>query len=268
MIAAVDLRPLQQLAEIGGDEVGADLLGTSFARSGFFSARPMKSTFGWRAATSPRNRPTRPPPTIARPMRFGFFFGMRRQAAARFAGAPQREIDRRVALGRQVGGDVDLHHHARVLRRHQHRPVVDHRLEEVHRLRRHRPGVGVLDRLARHGRHRQLHALLHRVQHHVAVGVVDDHRALGADHLDPGGGEVRIARRQAPAAADHEGEAAVHRDRDPLRVGNVGAGRLPHRAEVHLRVHAHRLGRLEAPQHEVEVVRRLHRRRRELRRGR
>ncbi len=49
---------------------------TSLARSGFFSAIPIQSTCGWRAATSPRNRPTRPAPTIARPMRRGFFFGM------------------------------------------------------------------------------------------------------------------------------------------------------------------------------------------------
>src|SRR5438128_10403386 len=41
---------------------------TSWARSGFSSARPTHFTSGWRAATSPRNRPTRPPPMMARPM--------------------------------------------------------------------------------------------------------------------------------------------------------------------------------------------------------
>src|SRR3954464_1830738 len=41
---------------------------TSWARSGLSSARPTHLTSGWRAATSPRNRPTRPPPMMARPM--------------------------------------------------------------------------------------------------------------------------------------------------------------------------------------------------------
>src|SRR3954471_21758882 len=41
---------------------------TSWARSGLSSARPIHFTSGWRAATSPRNRPTRPPPMMARPM--------------------------------------------------------------------------------------------------------------------------------------------------------------------------------------------------------
>src|ERR1700692_4252910 len=45
---------------------------TSRARSGFFSAMPIQSTFPCRAATSPRNSPTRPAPTTARPMLFGF----------------------------------------------------------------------------------------------------------------------------------------------------------------------------------------------------
>src|SRR3954469_22841752 len=41
---------------------------TSWARSGLISARPTHFTSGWRAATSPRNSPTRPPPMMARPM--------------------------------------------------------------------------------------------------------------------------------------------------------------------------------------------------------
>ncbi len=97
------------------------------------------------------------------------------------------------------------------------------------------------------------------------MAVIDHDRALGADHLDPGGRKIRVAERQAPAAADDEGQAAVHRHRHPLRVGDVGAAaRLLHRAVVRLRIDAHRLRRLEAPEQEIEVVRALHRRRREL----
>src|SRR3974390_2919123 len=47
---------------------------TSPARLGFLSARPIHCTAGWRAATSPRNRPTRPPPLIARPRPLADFF--------------------------------------------------------------------------------------------------------------------------------------------------------------------------------------------------
>src|SRR5262249_11109796 len=52
--------------------------------------------------------------------------------------------------------------------------------------------------------------------------------------------------------------------RAPLRVGHVLRARLPHCAVVHLRVDAHRLRRLEAPEDEVEVMGRFHRRWREL----
>src|SRR5437879_10049186 len=86
---------------------------TIFNRSCFKSATPMKSTIGWRAATSPRNNPTRPAPTIARPMRLGCFL-------KRFL---QGKIDGQVLLRREIRGDVDLHHHARMLRRQQHRTV-------------------------------------------------------------------------------------------------------------------------------------------------
>src|SRR3954462_10490626 len=78
---------------------------TSFARSCLRSATPMKSTIGWRAATSPRNSPTRPVPMIARPMRLGCFLKR----------SPQRQRDGLVPLGGEVGGHVHLHHHARVL---------------------------------------------------------------------------------------------------------------------------------------------------------
>src|SRR5258706_2538000 len=176
---------------------------TSLARSGLRSATPMKSTCGWRAATSPRNRPTRPAPIIARPILLG---DLRNGAQRRL----ERQGDGLVALGGEVGGHVDLHHHARVLGLHHHLAVVHHCFEEVHRLRRHRPGVGVLDELAGHGRHRQLHALLHRVDDDVLVAVVHHHRALGADHLDPGGGAVLIAEPQGAGAADHHRHAVCH----------------------------------------------------------
>src|SRR6516162_5967369 len=45
---------------------------TSAPRLGFFSAMPIHSTAGWRAATSPRNSPTRPAPTMASPMPLAF----------------------------------------------------------------------------------------------------------------------------------------------------------------------------------------------------
>src|SRR6185312_15986204 len=86
-------------------------------RSSRRSATPMKSTIGWRAATSPRKSPTRPAPTIARPIRLGCFFkGLP-------LGGLQGQIHRQVALRRKVGGDIDLHHHARMLRGDEHRAV-------------------------------------------------------------------------------------------------------------------------------------------------
>ena len=47
---------------------------TSLARAGLVSASPIQSTCGCRAATSPRNSPTRPAPMMASPMRFGVFW--------------------------------------------------------------------------------------------------------------------------------------------------------------------------------------------------
>src|SRR5881394_842094 len=96
---------------------------TSLARSGLRSTTPIQSTCGCRAATSPRKSPTRPAPTMARPMRLGCFLKR----------LPERKRDHFVALGRKVGGHVDLHHHARVLGRDHHWPVVDHRFEEMDR---------------------------------------------------------------------------------------------------------------------------------------
>src|SRR4051794_18087335 len=108
------------------------------------SATPMKSTIGWRAATSPRKRPTRPAPTMARPMRLGCFFN--RLSACLFTF--ERQLHRLVRLGREVGSHVDLHDHARVLGRDQHRPVERDGLEEMHRLGGHRAGERMLDELA------------------------------------------------------------------------------------------------------------------------
>ncbi len=96
------------------------------------------------------------------------------------------------------------------------------------------------------------------------MGVVDDERAFGADELDPCHRKIRICGRQAPARADHERNAAVHGDGDVLRVGHVGAAGCAHRAVVDGRIHADRLGGLQAPQNEIEVVGRFHRRRRQL----
>src|SRR5437764_13028045 len=97
---------------------------TSLARSGLRSATPIQSTCGWRAATSPRKSPTRPAPTMARPMRLGCF--LKRLS--------EWQRDDLVALGGEIGGHVDLHHHARVLGGDHHWPVVHHSLEEVHGL--------------------------------------------------------------------------------------------------------------------------------------
>src|SRR5580700_10965304 len=47
---------------------------TSAPRLGFFSAMPIHSMAGWRAATSPRNSPTRPAPTMASPIPLAFRF--------------------------------------------------------------------------------------------------------------------------------------------------------------------------------------------------
>ena len=96
------------------------------------------------------------------------------------------------------------------------------------------------------------------------MAVVDDDRAVGADHLDPRRREIRITGRQRPAAADDDRDAAIHREHDPLRIGDGLTRRLLHHAEVLLRINAHGLRGLEAPQQEIEVVRRFHRRGREL----
>src|ERR671931_452336 len=55
------------------------------------------------------------------------------------------------------------------------------------------------------------------------MAVVHHHRTIGADHLDPRGGEVWVAERQAPAAANHHRHAVVQGDHHPLLVGHVAA---------------------------------------------
>src|SRR5260221_3891851 len=97
---------------------------TSLARSGLRSATPMKSTCGWRAATSPRNRPTRPAPMIARPILLG---DLRNGAQRRL----ERQGDGLVALGGEIGGPVDLHPPAPPLGLHHPFPAGPHPFEEV-----------------------------------------------------------------------------------------------------------------------------------------
>src|SRR5207244_4375290 len=82
-------------------------------------------------------------------------------------------------------GHAELHHLPGPFRLDQHRPVERDRLDEMHGLARHRSGVDVPDRLARHGRHREHGAVLDRAEHHVAMRVVDHDCAIGSDHLDP-----------------------------------------------------------------------------------
>ena len=89
---------------------------------------------------------------------------------------------------------------------HHHRPFVDDGFEEMHRLRRHRPRVRVLHELPGHRRHGQPQAVLDRLQHDVAVRIVHDDRAVGADDLDPRRGKVGIAWRIAPGSS---GQALV-----------------------------------------------------------
>ena len=136
------------------------------------------------------------------------------------AGA-QRQVDRLVAVGGDVRRDIDLHHLACLLGRHQHRPVERDRRGEMVGFRRHRPGKHVPDRLARHGRHGMHEAALHGHQRHVGAAVVDEQRALGADELDPGARVIGIAGRQDPAGADGKDDAVVHRHGDERRVWRV-----------------------------------------------
>ncbi len=70
MMAAVTSGRLQQLAVVLGDEVGADLAADLSGPVGVLLGEPDPLDRGVRAATSPRKRPTRPPPTMASPMPF------------------------------------------------------------------------------------------------------------------------------------------------------------------------------------------------------
>ena len=93
------------------------------------------------------------------------------------------------------------------------------------------------------------------------MGVVEHERAFGAENLHPGRAVVRIARRQVPAAADDGDHAVVEgHDREHHVVRTV------HRLHVAvgaLAVDAHGLGRLQQPEHEIEIVGRFHHHRRQ-----
>ena len=184
-----------------------------------------------------------------------------RSAMAAIVSLVSGRLDRLAAVGRQVRGGVGLHHHARAFRRHHHRLVLDAGLEEMDRLRSHAAGEHVVDLLARHGRHREYLAGLLGVEPVVALGVVENQRAVGAGDLDPGRAVVREALREIPAAADHHHHAVVHRHGGEHHV--VRAVDRLHVAVGALRIDPHRLGGLQQPHHEVEVVRRFHHHRRQ-----
>src|SRR6476660_7204089 len=153
---------------------------TSPARFGFFSASPIHWTAGWRAATSPRNNPTRPPPIIARPTPLAeAFIGSPRtdfllelgNGRDRFVG--QRQIHRLVSIGRQVCSAVGLHHTPRAFRRYHHRGVADAGLQEMDGFRAHAASKDVGDPLTRHGGHRKLLTALLGIEPVVALGVIE-----------------------------------------------------------------------------------------------
>ena len=98
----------------------------------------------------------------------------------------------------------------------------------------------------------------------LAVRVVDRDHPLGPHELDGRVAVVRVRLRDRAAGADGERGAVVHRDQDPLVVVVAGEA-LVHVAAGGLREHAHGLARVEAPEQEVDVVRRLHDRERQLR---
>src|SRR6266540_6910755 len=130
----------------------------------------------------------------------------------------ERQGDGAIALRREISGVRHFHDLASLLRRDEYRAVEGDRLDEVDGLRLHRALVDVADRLAGHGGERQHHALAHRVQHDVAMGVVDEQGALGAVELDGGRREVRVARWQSPARTDGERGPVVHGHHDPLAI--------------------------------------------------
>jgi len=83
---------------------------TNLARSGFFSAMPIQPTWGWRIATSPRNKPTLPAPTMARPIFFAsrsLISALPHPMQAGLSGHGQG--DWHTGLSRQVGSHIDLH---------------------------------------------------------------------------------------------------------------------------------------------------------------
>src|SRR5260370_557782 len=170
----------------------------------------------------------------------------------------KRKRHRLVEFRRQVGGDIKLHYGKWLCGGNEERSVQGHGFDEMHRFGRHRAGIDMPNRFAGHRRQRKDGSILHGVQHHVAMGVVNHQSAFGSYHLDPRRREVGIAGWQAPAATDDEGETTVHGHGNPLKIGNIASGRFAHRAVVHLRINAHRLCRLETPTAEVKIVRRFH----------
>src|SRR5439155_3448028 len=104
-------------------------------RSARVSATPIQPTVAFLAAISPRIRPIRPAPTIASPIRFGD------RPAAIGLRLLERQGDWGVAVGREICGERHLHHLPRLLGGYQERAVERDRLDEVNRLRLHRPLV-------------------------------------------------------------------------------------------------------------------------------
>ena len=114
----------------------------------------------------------------------------------------------------------------------------------------------MVDLLARHGRQGKADAVGRGGEPVVALAVVEEQRAFGAGDLDPGGAVVGIAGRQVPAAADGHQHAVVHGHGGPHDV--VGAVDGLHEPVGALGIDAHRFGRLQQPEGEVEVVGRFH----------
>ena len=115
---------------------------------------------------------------------------------------------------------------------------------------------------AGHRREREFDSPLHRVDADVAVRIVHHDRAFASDHLNPRGRKIRIRRRKHPSSADRENAPVVQRNDHPDAV-RCAVGGL-HNFVDELRVDPHRLSRLEAPEHKVDVVRRFHGGRRKL----
>src|SRR5215211_7321851 len=94
---------------------------------------PIHSTAGWRAATSPRNSPTRPAPMMARPSPLADFLKARslhvRDLCDRLV--RQRQVHWLVDLRREVGRCIGLHHHPGMRTGDHGWPVEDAVFEEM-----------------------------------------------------------------------------------------------------------------------------------------